>query len=498
MAFLSARDVRKSFGPVEVLHGVDLDVDSGSVLALLGENGAGKSTLVRILAGDHHPDVGEVRIDGELVRLASVAESRARGIKLIAQEIADAPALTVAENICLGAWPLKRGLLDHRKMRQTARTVLTELGSDIDVNRPVQGLRLGERQIVEIARAVAGESRCLIFDEPTAALSDSEAKRLFDLIGRVREQGVAIIYITHRLDEVFRISDRVTVLRDGNVSLNAATADVDTTAVVTAMVGRGVESVRHASTTPQAGRGQAVLSVRALGSDDFTDISFEVPAGRVLGLYGKVGSGVAELAEALFGARPYRDGTIALDGRVPSMRGPADAIALGIGYLPPDRKSEGVLTGRSLGENISAPSWGRLSRGGVVTRSTEGRAYRRWHDVLGIRSRNDPQQLIGTLSGGNQQKVLLGRWLECRSRVLVLVEPTRGVDVGARQEIYRAVRQLAEGGSAIVVASSDYEDLVAVADEALVLVRGSIAGHLVGDDVTVPHLTTSAGGAFHV
>jgi ribose transport system ATP-binding protein len=472
-------------------------VDRGSVVALLGENGAGKSTFVRILAGDHHPDAGEIRLDDEVVGLNTVAESRAQGIRLIAQEIADAPTLTVAENISLGAWPVSGGVVSRRRMRARAREVLRELGSDIDVDRRVQTLRLGERQIVEIARAVAGESRCLIFDEPTAALSDVEARRLFALIGRLREQGTAIVYITHRLDEVFRIADRVSVLRDGRVSLDRPIAEVDTAAVVTAMVGRGVEAVRYASATPGSSAAAPVIAVEGLAAEDFHDVSFSVPPGRVLGLYGKVGSGVTELAEALFGARPHTGGEIRINGRPVRLRGPADAIGHGIGFLPPDRKEQAVLTGRSLGENVAAPSWGRLSRVGTITRRSEGQAYRRWHDVLRIRSRNDPRQVIGTLSGGNQQKVLLGRWLECQSQVLILVEPTRGVDVGARQEIYQAIRQLADSGSAVVLASSDYEDPVAVADETLVLVRGTVTDRHVGSAITVPNLTTSAGGAVH-
>jgi ribose transport system ATP-binding protein len=497
MAFLNAQGIKKSFGPVEVLHGLDFEVDGGSVVALLGENGAGKSTFVRILAGDHHPDAGEIRIEGEVVRLHNVADSRRRGIKLIAQEIADAPTLTVAENIALGAWPVSGGVLSRRRMRNQARDVLRELGSDIDVNQRVERLRLGERQLVEIARAVAGQSRCLIFDEPTAALSDVEARQLFQLIERLRQQGVAIIYITHRLDEVFRIADRVSVLRDGVVSLDAAVADVDTPTVVTAMVGRGVEAARHVSATPVPDTAEPVLAVEGLCAEDFSEISFDVPAGKVLGLYGKIGSGVTELAETLFGARPSTAGQIRINSQPVTLHGPADAIRYGIGFLPPDRKEQAVLTGRSLAENVSAPSWGRLSHAGVITAKTEGQAYRRWHDVLSIRSRNDPRQLIGTLSGGNQQKVLLARWLECRSKVLILVEPTRGVDVGARQEIYQAIRRLAEGGSAVILASSDYEDPVAVADETLVLVRGRVTDRHVGDAITVPNLTTSAGGAVH-
>lgn len=496
MTFLSAQGVRKSFGPVEVLHGVDFSVDAGSVVALLGENGAGKSTLVRILAGDHHADDGEIRVDGEPVRFTGVRDSREHGIKLIAQELADAPTLTVAENVALGAWPVSGGVVSRRRMRAKAREILSDLGADFDVDRPVSSLRLGERQIVEIARALAGSSRCLIFDEPTAALSDVEAKRLFLLINRLRDQGVAIVYITHRLDEVFAIADRVSVLRDGRISLDRPIVELDSATVVTAMVGHHVDIARHASAMAEA-RGATALEIQHLGSHDFDDISFEVRAGQVVGVYGKIGSGATELAEAIFAARPITNGSIVLDGQTLSLRGPADAIRHGMGYLPPDRKEQALLTGRSVGENVLAPTWRRAGRFGTITKAAEAGAYRRWHDVLGIRSRNDPQQAIGTLSGGNQQKVLLARWLESRSKVLILVEPTRGVDVGARQEIYQAIRRLADSGSAVVLASSDYEDPVAVADTTYVLVRGRIAARHDGDDITVQHLTTSAGGAVH-
>ncbi|WP_206055839.1 sugar ABC transporter ATP-binding protein [Nocardioides sp. GY 10127] len=487
---------------MEVLHGVDLEVGRGSVVALLGENGAGKSTLVRILAGDHHADAGEVLVDGRPARLGKVAASRALGIRLINQEIADAGTLSVAENVCLGAWPRRAGVISRSRMRATARSVLDDLGSDLDLDAPVSGLRLGERQIVEIARALAGESRCLILDEPTAALSDSETRRLFTLIDRLRARGVAIIYITHRLDEVFAMADVVSVLRDGRVSLTAPVADVDTPTVVTAMVGRGVESVRLRGTAPSHAAPSTArtssLALHGASADGFTDLDAEAVGGRVLALYGKVGSGVGEAAEALFGLRPLTAGAVVVDGHEVRLRSPHEAIRHGIGFLPPDRKDQAIITGRSLGENVAAPSWSRLSRGGLLNRAVEGAAYRRWHDRLHIRSRNDPNQSIGTLSGGNQQKVLLARWLEAGTSHLVLVEPTRGVDVGARQEIYQAVRRLADDGHAVVIATSDYEDVVAVADQACVLVHGRVAARLEGDEVTVDALTSSAGGAVHV
>lgn len=497
MSFLSTQSVTKSFGPVQVLHGIDFRVEPGEVVALLGENGAGKSTFVRILAGDHRADGGSIAVDGREHQFGSVKEARSAGVRLITQEISDAPTLTVAENVVLGAWPGSYGLVGRPATRKRATELLARLGAELPLGAQVGSLRLGERQIIEIARALAGESRCLIFDEPTAALSDVEANRLFSLIEGLRSDGVAIIYITHRLDEVFRIADRVCVLRDGRISMDTAVGDVKTGDVVQAMVGRRVAAQRFVAEAAEPA-GRPVLKFQNASGADFTKVDVEVYAGRVTGIYGKIGSGVSEVAEAMFGLRRIESGSLQVDGKEVRLRTPADAIARGIGYLPPDRKSQAILTGRSVAENLSAPSWARISGPlGILTSEREGAAYGRWHDTLKVKSRNRPDQSIGTLSGGNQQKVLLGRWLEAKSKVLVLAEPTRGVDVGARQEIYQAIRTLAEQGSAVVVVSSDYEDIVAVADEAAVMVRGRIVTRLMGDNVNTAQLTEAAGGAVH-
>ncbi|MDV3253754.1 sugar ABC transporter ATP-binding protein [Devosia sp. BK] len=494
--FLSVRGIRKSFGSVKVLHGVDLDLPAGSVTALLGENGAGKSTFVRILAGDHHADEGNIAINGTPVSFRTVAQSRDAGIRLIAQEIADAPTLTVAENITLGSLPNKFGFVDYGAMKNIARGALDSLGADLELDAPVSSLRLGERQIVEIARATAGASRCLIFDEPTAALSDAETKRLFALIERMKSRGVAILYITHRLDEVFAIADRVCVLRDGRVSLDAKVADVDQPAVVTAMVGRAVASNEDHHVYADTGAAKLV-EVRGLTSDSFFDINVDVAPGEIVGIYGKVGSGVPELAGAIFGAVPHAAGEIRISGKPVKFRHPSEAIAHGLGFLPADRASEGLLRPRSVAENLAAPSWKRLARGWFISRSIETTAFARWHRALKVRSRPDGSERIATLSGGNQQKVLLGRWLEAGSKVLLLVEPTRGVDVGARQEIYQVLRDLARQGHGILIASSDYEDITEAATRAIVMVRGQMVAHLPQQDISTARLTEAAGGGAH-
>lgn len=493
--FLSVRGIRKSFGAVKVLHGVDLDLPKGSVTALLGENGAGKSTFVRILAGDHMADEGSVSIDGAEVSFRSVGQARSAGIRLIAQEIADAPPLTVAENIALGALPARWGFVNRRELRAQASEALAALGAEIDLDTKVDRLRLGERQIIEIARATTGTSRCVIFDEPTAALSDTETRRLFALIERMKASGTAILYITHRLDEVFEIADRVCVLRDGQVALNAAISEVSQSEVVTAMVGRELTTDHIVEAGPDAVA--PILEIRGLTAGAYFNVDLDIAPGEIVGLYGKIGSGVPEFAATLFGAQSANAGSIRFEGRPVRFSHPADAVAHGIGFLPADRASEGLLRTRTAAENLAAPSWTRLARGRMISRRAEEAAFRRWHDILRIRSRDDGSEPILTLSGGNQQKVLLGRWLENNSRLLILIEPTRGVDVGARVEIYKVLRDLAQKGHAILIATSDYEDVVHAATRAAVMVRGRLVAQLPREMISVGRLTEAAGGGAH-
>ena len=487
---LQARSICKSFGGVEVLHGVDLEVVAGSVLALLGENGAGKSTLVKILSGDYKPDSGEIDVAGEVRLALDPLSARHLGIRMIFQEIVDAPTLTVAENIALGHLPGRLGLVDWATMRRTAQRVLSELEVSIDPDAVVGDLRIGERQIVEIARELTEEARCLILDEPTAALSSQEVERLFEFIRRLRDRGVAIIYITHRLDEVPAIADLVEVLRDGNVVLRGEISKLNRSDLVQAMVGRAVGEVhRPESRTWDLGELPTIRLEEAASGDDFSGANLTVFPGEIVALYGKIGSGAAAVAESIFGLRSLTAGTFELYGRRASFHHPHDAIAAGVGLLPADRQREGSFPVRSVAENLSAPSWPRLAKlGAFITFKIEAAAYRRWHNALGIKSRNDPNQLLATLSGGNQQKVLLGRWLERNSRALVLVEPTRGVDVGARQEIYKLMRSLAAQGVAILVSTSDYEEVVQVADRAIVIARGRIVVTLEGGEITTERL----------
>ena len=493
---LQARDIRKSFGGVEVLHGVDLEAIGGSVLALLGENGAGKSTLVKIIAGDYTADAGEIIIDEVSYPSLTPIAARDLGVAIIFQEFQDAPTLTVAENISLGRLPNRLGIVDWRVVRERARKILKELDVDIDPGRRVSTLRVGERQIIEIARALSRKARLLILDEPTAALSHHEAETLFKFVRRLRDQGVAIIYITHRLDEVTAIADRVQVLRDGNVALLANVAETDRASMIQAMVGRRISEITRpgASDTIEGGT-PAIRWAAAASDDEFHDVSVEVRRGEIVAIYGKLGSGATEVGETAYGLRPITAGSLEVDGRPVAIKGPSHGVEAGVGFLPADRKAGGGFMVRPVMENVAVASWSRMAAlRQFISRRSEAKAYRRWHDKLSIRSRNDPRQAMGTLSGGNQQKVLLARWLERSSRVLVLIEPTRGVDVGARQDIYRALRTLTAEGVAVLISTSDYEEAVQVADRVYVMVKGTVVDDLTGDAVTTTRLLAAAGG----
>ncbi len=497
MAFsFEARQIRKSFAGVEVLHGVDLDATAGSVLALLGENGAGKSTLVKIMAGDYQADSGELVVEGRTYQTLTPRQARALGVAIISQEFQDAPTLSVAENISLGRLPSRAGMVRWGSVRRRARDILRELEIDIDPGAQVGSLRIGERQLVEIARALSSSARLLILDEPTAALSHHEAEVLFGFIRKLRAQGVAIVYITHRLDEVGLIADQVQVLRDGDTALVGEVEQTDRRTMIEAMIGRKGDTFgRPPPTTHERGSRPAISWNGAGSAKQFKGVSLDVYPGEVVAVYGKLGSGAMELAETAFGLRSLDSGRLELRGKAVSSITPVAAVSQGIGFLPAERKRGGALMVRSVAENTAIASWSRLARFRQwITARMEAAAYRRWHDRLSIRSRNDPRQIMRTLSGGNQQKVILARWLERRSKVMVLVEPTRGVDVGARQDIYQVLRELAESGIALLVVTSDYEEAVQVADRCLVIAKGRPVTEMEGDDITMSRLLEAAGG----
>lgn len=497
MSQLTARTIRKSFAGVEILHGADLDARGGSILALLGENGAGKSTLVKILAGDLAPDSGTIAVGGMSFSALTPITAQSAGIYMIHQELAGAGTLSVAENISLGRWPARAGWVNHREMRRRAEDVLGKLGVALDVDATLDSLRIGERQIVEIARALSRKARCLILDEPTAALSRAETDHLFDFLRAIKDRGVALIYITHRLDEVRELADEVMVLRDGDVVLRSDDATLPRRDLVAAMIGRDVTDIaRRGARRSTAARASCLELRDATSASAFHGVNLAVGAGEVVGLYGKLGSGTEEILASVFGLRKLDGGAMRHRERTLAPSDPADAIRRGIGYLSADRKEAGAFLSRSAAENLAVASWGKMSnRLGIITGRTERDAFKHWHDKLSIRSGgNDGRQPIGTLSGGNQQKVLLARWLEHKSDLLLLTEPTRGVDVGARDDIYRVIRDVAKGGVGVLVATSDNEEVVQLVDRVYVMARGRVTAEFSGDQITTESLTAATGG----
>lgn len=482
-AGLRVADLSKRFAAVQALTGVTLDFPAGQVTALLGENGAGKSTLVRIMAGEHRPDVGEVLLDGRPLPLRTPADARRAGIRVISQEPEIVPHVSVAENVALGALPRHRGrLLDRARLHERVRGDLDRLGVAhlLDPQTPGRDLTPAQRQLVEILRAMAGDSRVLAFDEPTSSLSDHEVDALFGLIRRFAAEGRSVVYVSHRLAEVFQIADRIAVLRDGAVVGVARTGDVDEAEVVRMMVGRDVgERFAHRHVPTSA----VVLAVDGVTTDDVHDIHLRVRAGEVVALAGLVGAGRSELCRALSGDLPIRSGKVSVDGRVVTLRTPRDAVRAGIAYAPEERKAQALLLTRPVRDNISLVVLRALSRARFVRRAAERRLAAGFAHRLRIRTPSLDHE-AGKLSGGNQQKVVLARWLAARPRVLLLDEPTRGVDVGAKAEIYRLIAGLAQDGLAIVVVSSELPEVLGLADRVVVLQRGRITGELDRADAT--------------
>lgn len=490
-AGIACRGLTKTYGGTHALEGVDLELRPGEVVALLGENGAGKSTLSNVLTGIVTPDSGEMTLDGAPYAPQTPAAGLAAGLAIIHQEMRLVPELSVAENVFIGNYPIRGGRVDWNRMREEARTQLRRLGYEINPDIAVGGLSIAAQQQVEIAKALHRNSRYMILDEPTGPLGDEETRELFAQMARLRREGHGMIYITHRLEEVPQIADRIVVMRDGRRVADWDSSDVPIDDIVRAMVGRDMQ--RRFSEAPK-GRNETVLRAHGLTrAGAFEDVSFELKKGEVLGIAGLVGSGRTEVLRAIFGADRLDAGTIELDGREVEFHDPGDAVRRGIVFIPEDRKLHGVILGQSVTDNVALPSLRRLARGGIV-RKTRLRANAR-DLITRLRIKGHPEQEVGMLSGGNQQKTVIAKWLPRKPRIMLVDEPTRGVDVGARPSIYDEIRGLTEEGTSIILVSSELEEVLGLSTRILIMSRGRSVGVLSREEATPEKVMTLASHA---
>lgn len=466
---LDMRGITKIFPGVRALSDVNFSVRFGTVHAIVGENGAGKSTLMKVLSGSHAPTSGAIWVDGTEVKMRRPADAQALGIRMVHQELNLVPDLTVAENVYLGRMPGKWTLLHKRKMIERAAAVLDELGTGIDPNERLGNLSISQQQLVEIAKAYAAEPRIIVLDEPTSSLSDHETGALFRILRKMRDDGIAIIYISHRLKEVLQIADEVTVLRDGAMIASRPIAGITGPEMIRLMVGRSVDTVfpKHAAKI-----GPSMLRVDGISDGaNFRNVSFDVHAGEILGLTGLVGAGRTEVARAIFGLSQIVEGRISIKGQALSITSPAAAVRAGIGYVPEDRKGDGIIPAMSIRENISLPILRHLSRFGRIRGGEDRKLAMHYVEKLSI-SPPDGERRINLLSGGNQQKTVIAKWLAAKPLVLILDEPTRGVDVGAKAEIHNIIGELVAGGMAVVIISSELPEVMGVCDRVVVMRDG--------------------------
>jgi ribose transport system ATP-binding protein len=495
-ALLRLEGVSKSYPGVQALAGVDFEVDAGEVHALLGENGAGKSTLMKVIAGSVTPEEGLMELDDEKVSFGSPEAARHHGIGIVYQDLSLVPPLSVGENVLLGRWPRRWGAIDWNRLRAEADRSLRRIGYQVDARRSVRELGMAERQLVEIAKALSTEVRVLLLDEPTSALSEPEARRLFEIIRDLTGSGVAVVYVSHRLGEVLDIADRVTVLRDGRHIGTVDANEVSEGELARMMVGRALASeLQERSAAPPTGERRLVLRARGLGrTPRLKPVDLELHEGEIVAVFGLVGAGRTRLARTLFGVEPATEGSLEVEGEEARISSPADAIGLGLGYLGEDR-TLGIVPRMTVGANITLASLDRVATGPVLDFDEERKLAEHYVNELGIRT-SSIDRLAETLSGGNQQKSVLARWLCSRARILVLDDPTRGIDVGAKEEVFRLVRRLAEDGVAILYLTSEIKEARGLADRVLVMADGRIASSF-GPETSEQEIMEAAGGVVH-
>ncbi|NAT76078.1 L-arabinose ABC transporter ATP-binding protein AraG [Dickeya dadantii] len=481
--YLSFRGIGKVFPGVKALDDISFDCHAGQIHALMGENGAGKSTLLKILSGNYTPSQGEIHIKGQPARFANTMDALNAGVAIIYQELHLVPEMTVAENIYLGQLPHKGGLVNRSLLRYESRLQLEHLGLDIDPDTPLKYLSIGQWQMVEIAKALARNAKIIAFDEPTSSLSAREIEQLFRVIRELRSEGRVILYVSHRMEEIFALSDAITVFKDGRyVKTFADMQQVDHEQLVQAMVGRNLGDIYGYQPRPHGDPRLELQAVKAIGVK--SPISLSVRSGEIVGLFGLVGAGRSELMKALFGATGITSGEVRLDGQPLHARSPGDAIRRGLMLCPEDRKADGIIPVHSVRDNINISARRKhIKNGFIINEAWEEENADRHIQALNIKTPS-PAQLIMNLSGGNQQKAILGRWLSEEMKVIMLDEPTRGIDVGAKHEIYHVIYELARQGIAVLFASSDLPEVLGLADRIVVMREGAISGELLHDEAS--------------
>ena len=487
---LKMDNITKTFPGVVALDNVSIDLKKGEVLGILGENGAGKSTLIKILAGNYIKDSGDIYVDGQKFEIKGPAEATASGIRVIYQELNTLNNLTVTENIFVGEQIVKGPFrtVDWKAMTKKAVELLDSLNVKLDPNAIIGDLTVSEKQIVEIAKAISKEAKILVMDEPTAALSAEETQSLFKIIGTLKARGVSIIYISHRLKEIFEITDRVTVLRDGKKVGTTKTKETTANRLVELMVGRDIKEMYPKR---KVDIGDVVMQVENLAAEGFSDISFELKKGEILGIFGLLGSGRTSLVKALFGANKIKSGSIKINGKVVSLKSPNAARNEKIGLVPLDRKAEGLALIMGVKQNITLANIEEIGKSFLISKATERNKAANWVKEVGIKTPTLEQE-VNSLSGGNQQKVVLAKWLESGSQIIILNEPTRGIDVGAKIEIYKLMQDLCERGSSVIMISSELPEIMSIADRIIVMSKGRFTGQYQTEDATEEGLLASA------